>query len=159
MNFCKWALTLYTKDLFIKDHSNSSKSSTAAGFSMEDMLNMMKNEDLEESKDDEAQNKPKDGPQNLVEALEVELKASQIVDKTPDAKQDAKQSDEEVKSKSEEKSSKENDQKEKKILIEEVTQVSNTKEKVHQIKEPKYKTEKNRTHWKVFIHHWVLFKS
>ena len=55
--------------------------------------------------------------------------------------QDSEKKPKEAKEKSEAKEPK-------KILIEEVTEEVKTK---NSIKEPKYKTEKNRTHWKVFI--------
>ena len=130
-----------TKELFLKDHTkNDPKSSN---FSMQDMLNMMKSDD----NDTENTEKPKNGPKTLVEALEVELKASQIVENKPENENknhnDEKNHSEEPKTDDK----KESDVKTtKKILIEEVS------EKVENlIKEPKYKTEKTKTHWKVFI--------
>ena len=130
-----------TKQLFLRDHSkNDSKSSS---FSTSDILNMMKAQN-DESAENVPAEKPKDGPKTLVEALEVELKASQIVENKTENKvenQDSEQNPKEAKEKSDVKEAK-------KILIEEV--IENVKTK-NPIKEPKYKTEKNRTHWKVFI--------
>jgi len=128
-----------TKQLFLRDHSKNDPKSSS--FSTSDILNMMKAENDETAEIVQAE-KPKDGPKTLVEALEVELKASQIVENKTENKvenQDSEQKPKEAKEKSDET---------KKILIEEV--IENVKIK-NPIKEPKYKTEKNRTHWKVFI--------
>ena len=126
-----------TKQLFMKDQTNPKSSS----FSTSDILNMMKAEN-DETAENVGAEKPKDGPKTLVEALEIELKASQIVENKTEndvENQDSEKKLKEAKEKSEET---------KKILIEEVTEEVKTK---NSIKEPKYKTEKNRTHWKVFI--------
>ena len=126
-----------TKQLFLKDLTKNDPKSSS--FSTSDILNMMK----AENDDTDRAEKPKDGPKTLVEALEVELKASQIVE--TENKVENQDSDQKPKQQEKEKS----DAKEtKKILIEEVTEDVKTK---NSIKEPKYKTEKNRTHWKVFI--------
>ena len=126
-----------TKQLFLKDHTKNDPKSSS--FSTSDILNMMK----AENDDTDRAEKPKDGPKTLVEALEVELKASQIVE--TENKVENQDSEQKPKQQEKEKS----DAKEtKKILIEEVTEDVKTK---NSIKEPKYKTEKNRTHWKVFI--------
>ena len=125
-----------TKELFLKDHTKTDPKSS--NFSMKDMLDMMKADD---ANIDQAE-KPKNGPQTLVEALEVELKASQIVENK--SQNEDKNSNNEQKSKAEEAKGSET----KKILIEEVTEKVKVK---NPIKEPKYKTEKTRTHWKVFI--------
>ena len=126
-----------TKQLFLKDHTKNDPKSSS--FSTSDILNMMK----AENDDTDRAEKPKDGPKTLVEALEVELKASQIVE--TENKVENQDSEQKPKQQEKEKS----DAKEtKKILIEEVTENVKTR---NSIKEPKYKTEKNRTHWKVFI--------
>ena len=127
-----------TKQLFLKDHTKNDPKSSS--FSTSDILNMMK----AENDDTDRAEKPKDGPKTLVEALEVELKASQIVE----TENKVENQDSEQKPKLQEEKEKSDAKETKKILIEEVTENVKTK---NSIKEPKYKTEKNRTHWKVFI--------
>ena len=129
-----------TKQLFLKDHTKNDPKSSS--FSTSDILNMMK----AENDDTDRAEKPKDGPKTLVEALEVELKASQIVE--TENKVENQDSVPEQKPKQQEEKEKSDAKETKKILIEEVTENVKTK---NSIKEPKYKTEKNRTHWKVFI--------
>ena len=127
-----------TKQLFLKDHTKNDPKSSS--FSTSDILNMMK----AENDDTDRAEKPKDGPKTLVEALEVELKASQIVE----TENKVENQDSDQKPKLQEEKEKSDAKETKKILIEEVTEDVKTK---NSIKEPKYKTEKNRTHWKVFI--------